>query len=137
MSNLAGFYAEQGMWNESKRYYNRILENDPANVPFDIYVGAAQNLVSLYDLNQQADSASLLLTRIDHWNIIPVNSYLAFQHKFYRARIHRKLLQYKEADAELSQLVQALEKTVRCRIAGALYPMSSGARYFIPSDRCL
>ena len=39
MSNLAGFYAEQGMWNESKRYYNRILENDPANVPFDIYVG--------------------------------------------------------------------------------------------------
>lgn len=110
LTNLAGFYAEQGMWTKSKKFYNQILDNDPADIPSEVYVGAAQNLVSLYDLNQQSDSAASLLAKIDKWNIIPVNSYLAFQHKFYRARVHRKLQQYYEAESELSRLVQALEK---------------------------
>ena len=110
LSNLAGFYAEQGMWSKSKGFYNRILENDPSIVPSDLYVGAAQSLVSLYDLNQQPDSAGLLLAKIDKWNIIPVNSYLAFQHRFYRARVARKLQQYQSAESELSRLVQTLQK---------------------------
>ena len=110
LSNLAGFYAEQGMWSKSKTYYNRILQNDPSNIPSDLYVGAAQNLVSLYDFNEQPDSAELLLEKIDKWKIIPINSYLAFQHRFYRARVHRKLQEYQSAELEISRLVQALEK---------------------------
>lgn len=108
MSNLAGFYAERGSWNKSKTLYNKILGSDPAHIPSDIYVAAAQNLVSLYDMNQQHDSASLLLSKIENWNFIPADSYLAFRHQFYRARIHRKLQQYPEAERELEKLAAAL-----------------------------
>ncbi|MEX2232997.1 MAG: CHAT domain-containing protein [Cyclobacteriaceae bacterium] len=108
ISNLAGFYAEQGHWKKSKSLYNKILSADPAHIPSDIYVSAAQSLVSLYDLNQQPDSADYLLGRIEKWNVITANSYLAFQHQFYRAKIHRKLQQYAAAEAELEQLVSSL-----------------------------
>ena len=108
ISNLAGFYAEQGHWNKSKSLYNRILSSNPAHIPSDIYVSAAQNLVSLYDLNQQTDSADILLRRIEQWNFLPANTYLYFQHKFYSARIHRKQQEYAAAESELESLVQAL-----------------------------
>lgn len=109
MSNLAGFYAEQGLWKKSRTLYNRILESDPADIPPDIYVGAAQNLVSLYDISQQHDSARLLLSRIEKWNLLPVDSYLAYQHKFYRARAQRKLQNYDAAHRDLKDVIAALE----------------------------
>jgi len=109
ISNLAGFYAEQGLWAKSKSLYNRILQAGRAEVPDDVFVNAAESLVSLYDLDQQPDSANLLLSEIEKWNLIPVNSYLAFQHQFYRARIHRKLSEYAAAESELARLAQALE----------------------------
>lgn len=108
MSNLAGFYAEQGHWKESKSLYRKILSLDPAKIPTDIYVLAAQNLVSLYDLNQQADSADHLLQRIEKWDFIQLNSFYDFQRRFFRARIYRKLQQHTEAETELSRLVQQL-----------------------------
>ena len=108
MSNLAGFYAEQGAWKKSKTLYNRILKTDPASIPTDIYVSAAQNLVSLYDMNQQSDSANILLSIIEQWKVIPANSYLAFQHQLYRARTHRKLQEYPQAQEELQKLVASL-----------------------------
>lgn len=108
LSNLAGFYAEQGHWKKAKLLYNRILSMDPAHIPSDIYVSAAQNLVSLYDLNQQPDSADILLGRIEGWDFIPVDTYLAFQHQFYRARIHRKLQRHSEAENELKKLSAVL-----------------------------
>lgn len=108
MSNLAGFYAEQGMWARSKSLYNRILNSDRAHIPGDIYVSAAQSLVSLYDRHQQPDSANVLLTRIEKWNLIPPHSYLGFQHQLYRARIYRKLQQYPMAAEVLEKLERAL-----------------------------
>lgn len=108
MSNLAGFYTEQGSLKKSKKLYHQILETDPAHIPSDIYVGAAQNLVSLYEMDQQPDSANLLLTQIESWNVIPVNSHLGFQHQFYRARVHRKLQEYGLAAEELEKLLAAL-----------------------------
>ena len=108
ISNLAGFYAEQGHWKKSRTLYNRILSMDPAHIPSDIYVSAAQNLVSLYDLNQQADSAQLLLHRIEQWKIIAPDSYFDYQHQFYRARIHRKLQEYASAETVLDKLVRIL-----------------------------
>lgn len=107
MSNLAGFYAERGQWQQSKTLYQQILNSDPRQIP-DIYVSAAQNLVSLYDMNQQPDSANLMLHRIEKLNFIPVNSFLAFQHKFYRARVNRKLQKYQEAEQEFEVLVSSL-----------------------------
>lgn len=109
ISNLAGFYAEQGSWAKSKSLYNGILQAGRGKVPDDAFVNAAESLVSLYDLDQQPDSADLLLTEIEKWNLIPVNSFLAFQHQFYRARIHRKLREYAAAESELARLAQALE----------------------------
>lgn len=108
LSNLAGFYAEQGKWKESKTLYHQILDHDPAHIPSDIYVGAAHNLVSLYDFNQQPDSADLLLRRIAQWDFIPANSYLAFQYQLYRAKTHRKLQEYNEARDALDKLVNLL-----------------------------
>ena len=108
ISNLAGFYAEQGLWKKSKSLYNKILSSDPTHIPSDIYVSAAQNLVSLYDLNQQPDSADFLLRRIEGWNIISSNTFLDYQYQFYRAKIHRKLQQYHSADSVLNELVIAL-----------------------------
>jgi CHAT domain-containing protein/Tfp pilus assembly protein PilF len=108
LSNLAGFYAEQGHWRKSKTLYNKILDTDPANVPSDIYVSAAQNLVSLYDMNQQPDSADFLLRKIAQWNFIPADSYLAFQYQFYRAKTHRKLQQYQNAESGLEKLLNSL-----------------------------
>jgi CHAT domain-containing protein/tetratricopeptide (TPR) repeat protein len=108
ISNLAGFYAEQGRWNKSKSLYNKILSADPREIPSEIYVSAAQNLVSLYDLNQQPDSADYLLRKIELWNVITANSYLYYQHQFYRARIYRKLQQYGAAEGVLSSLIPAL-----------------------------
>lgn len=109
LSNLAGFYAEQGKWKRSKTLYHQILAHDPAQIPSDIYVGAAHSLVSLYDLNQEPDSADLLLRRIVQWDVIPSNSYLAFQYKFYRAKTHRKLQEYDEAGRVLEELVDLLD----------------------------
>src|SRR5690606_8831551 len=77
-----------------------------ASVPPDIYVGAAQSLVSLYDLNHQTDSADMLLHKIAGWDFVPADSYLAFQYRFFRARTHRKLRAYTEAQAELEALVE-------------------------------
>lgn len=108
LSNLAGFYAEQGIWGKSKALYNRILNADPAHIPSDIYVSAAQNLVSLYDMNQQPDSADFLLRRIAQWNSIPADSYLAFQYQFYRAKTHRRLQEYRDAESVLDKLVATL-----------------------------
>lgn len=108
INNLAGFYAEQGSWKKSKALYRRIISSDPAHIPTDIYAGAAQSLVSLYDMNQQADSANILLTLIEKWNILPTDSYLAFQHQFYRARVYRKLQLYKESQAQLDRLLAVL-----------------------------
>lgn len=108
ISNLAGFYTEQGHWKKSKSLYHKILSQDPAHIPSDIYVSAAQSLVSLYDLNQQPDSAESLLQQIEQWKFISPGSYFDYQHQFYKARIHRKLLQYAEAEAELKQLTQSL-----------------------------
>ena len=108
VSNLAGFYAEQGFWKKSKLLYNKILETDPAQIPNDIYVSAAQNLVSLYDLNHQPDSADLLLRRIAEWDIIPANTYLAFQYQFYRGKTHRKLQEYQAAESALNKLITSL-----------------------------
>lgn len=108
LSNLAGFYAEQGKWNKSKTLYHQILNHNPAHIPPDIYVGAAHSLVSLYDFNQQPDSADLLLRRIAQWNFIPANSYLAFQYQFYRAKTHRKLQEYNDAEEVLEKLVDLL-----------------------------
>lgn len=110
LSNLAGFYAEQGDWKKSKLLYNRILSVNPAHIPSDIYVSAAQNLVSLYDLNQQPDSADVLLRRIEGWDFIPVDTYLAFQHQFYRARTQRKLQKYGDAENQLKTLTAALSR---------------------------
>lgn len=107
MSNLAGFYAERGLWQQSKTLYQQILSSDPRLIP-DIYVTAAQNLVSLYDMNQQPDSANLMLHRIERLNFIPVNSFLAFQHKFYRARVNRKLQKYQEAGRDLEAVLVSL-----------------------------
>lgn len=109
ISNLAGFYAEQGLWNKSMKLYNRILDKDPANIPPDIYVGVAQNLVSLYDLNHQSDSASILLEKIERWNFLPVDSYLAYQHRFYRARTQRKLRNYEAGHRELDDVMAGLQ----------------------------
>lgn len=108
ISNLAGFYAEQGSWKKSKTLYNQILEAGPAHIPSDIYVTAAQNLVSLYDMNHQPDSASLLLQKIEKWNFLPADSYLTFRHEFYRARVHRRLQEYSQAEKELEKLVPIL-----------------------------
>src|SRR5690606_3339347 len=47
MSNLAGFYTDQGQWNRAKALFKTLLSHDRAHIPTDIYVGAAQNLVSL------------------------------------------------------------------------------------------
>ena len=110
ISNLAGFYAEQGMWARSKSLYNRILKNNRTKIPGDIYVSAAQNLVSLYDLDQQPDSANMLLTQIEKWNLIPADSYLGLQHQFYRARVYRKLQQYSSAEDVLAKLEQTLQQ---------------------------
>ena len=107
MSNLAGFYAERGLWQQSKTLYQQILSSDPRLIP-DIYVTAAQNLVSLYDMNQQPDSANLMLHRIERLDFIPVNSFLAFQHKFYRARVNRKLQKYQEAGRDLEAVLASL-----------------------------
>jgi CHAT domain-containing protein/Tfp pilus assembly protein PilF len=111
LSNMAGFYAEQGMWKKSKSLYNQILSTDRSRVLADIYVTAAQSLVSLYDLNQQADSADFLLQKIEGWHVIPANTFLDFQHKFFRARIDRKLQKYDVAKSALAQLVSKLSNT--------------------------
>lgn len=108
ITNLAGFYADQGSLEKSKMLYNQILNLDPTHIPSEIYVAAAQNLVTLYDLNQQPDSASLLLQKIEKWNFLPANSYLAFRHQFYRARVYRKLQEYSLAEKELVKLVPVL-----------------------------
>lgn len=108
ISNLAGFYAEQGEGAKSKSLYNRILNSDRAKIPGDIYVSAAQSLVSLYDLHQQPDSANLLLSKIEKWNLIPADSYLGLQHQLYRARTFRKLQQYERAGEVLTTLEQTL-----------------------------
>ena len=108
ISNLAGFYTEQGQWRKSKTLYKRILSMDPVNIPADIYVTAAQNLVSLYDLNQQPDSADHLLRRIEKWDFIQLNSIYDFQRRFFRARIHRKLQQHGAAETELARLAEQL-----------------------------
>lgn len=110
ISNLAGFYAEQGMWARSKSLYSKILTSDRARIPGDLYVSAAQNLVSLYDLHQQPDSANLLLTQIEQWNLIPADSYLGLQHQLYRARTYRKLQQYTRAEQVLATLEVALKE---------------------------
>lgn len=108
ISNLAGFYAEQGLWKKSKSLYNKILSADRAHIPSDIYVSAAQNLVSIYDLTQRPDSADLLLSKIEGWNIISDNTFPDYQHQFYRARVHRKLQKYTEAELILNVLVNTL-----------------------------
>lgn len=108
ISNLAGFYTEQGQWKKSKTLYKRILSMDPVNIPADIYVTAAQSLVSLYDLNQQADSADHLLRKIEKWDFIQLNSIYDFQRRFFRARIQRKLQQHGAAESELARLVEQL-----------------------------
>lgn len=113
ISNLAGFYSEQGNWKKAKSLYNKILDTDHAALPPDIYVNAAQNLVSLYDLNQQPDSADFLLRRIAQWDFIPANSYLAFQYQYYRAKTHRKLHEYALADSTLQKLIATLAGSVR------------------------
>lgn len=112
LSNLAGFYAEQGLWKKSKSIYNRILSSDPIHIPSDIYISAAQNLVSVYDLNQQPDSADFLLRRIKGWNIISSNTFFDYQHQFYRARIHRKLREYSAAASTLEKLVTLLSNHI-------------------------
>jgi CHAT domain-containing protein/Tfp pilus assembly protein PilF len=117
-SNLAGFYAERGRLKKSKSLYKKILDVNPAHVPPDIYVSAAQNLVSLYDMNQQPDSAAILLSRIENLNFIPVDSYLAYQHRFYWARIHRKLQEFEAAEAELRKLLASLSKVADPELAG-------------------
>src|SRR5690606_7543396 len=37
LSNLAGFYAERGLWLKSKSLYHKILQTDRAHIPTDIY----------------------------------------------------------------------------------------------------
>lgn len=106
ISNLAGFYAEQGLWKKSKSLYHQILALKTAHN--DILVGAAQNLISIYDMNGQADSAEFLLHQIEELQVISPGSYFDFQHRFYRARVHRKLQQYAAAEKEIGQLVSSL-----------------------------
>ncbi len=108
MSNLAGFYSEQGRWDKAKVLYGSILACAPGEVPSDIYMSAAQSLVSLYDAGHQPDSALMLLQRIENWNLLPANSFLAFQHQFNRARIHRKLQEYAAAEAMLAKAIAGL-----------------------------
>lgn len=108
MSNLAGFYAERGSWKKSKTLYHQIIGFSREQVPADIYVDAAQNLVSLFDLNHQPDSAYVLLNLIEKWNLIEPGTDQEFQHQFYRARILRQLRDYETAQAELDKLFAAL-----------------------------
>lgn len=109
LSNLAGFYAEHGRWKESKSLYKKILSiGFEEDITDDIYTGAVQNLVLLYDLNQQSDSAYQLLKQIEQWNLIEANSFADFQHQFYRGRIDRKLQHYDQADSILNSLVKRL-----------------------------
>lgn len=110
ISNLAGFYAELGKWGKSKSLYNRILNTDRAQVPAEIYVSAAESLISLYDRHQQPDSAHILLTKIEQWNLVPADSYLGVQHQFYRARTYRKLQHYARAEEVLAALEQSLKQ---------------------------
>jgi CHAT domain-containing protein/Tfp pilus assembly protein PilF len=110
ISNLAGFYQEKGLWNKARSLYGRILAMNPAHIPADIFLAAAQNLVDLYDLNQQPDSADYLLRRIDQWQLIAAGSYADFQHRLYRARTFRKLNQYSAAQSVLDGLVPAVSK---------------------------
>ena len=110
LGNLAGFYAEQGFWKKSKALYHKILDKDPAYIPSDIYVNAAQSLVSLYDLDQQPDSADLLLRRIAKWDFVQADSYLAFQYQFYRAKTYRKLQEYQKAETTLHKLISELKQ---------------------------
>ncbi len=110
ISNLAGFYQEKGFWNKSKSLYNQVIAAGSAHIPPDILVSAAQNLVSLYDLNQQPDSADYILRRIDQWKLITPNTFLDYQHQLYRARTDRKLNQYASAQAVLDALVPSISK---------------------------
>ncbi len=108
ISNLAAFYAQQGMWKKSKSLYGEILSSPKEQISSDIYVSAAQNLVSLYDLDQQPDSADLLLRRIEGWKLIKPHTLLDYQHQFFRARIYRKLQDYRSAESVLDPLVKLL-----------------------------
>lgn len=109
LNNLAGLYAERGDWAKSKSLYQKILKRDTDSVRDDVYVSAAQSLVSLYDLNHQADSADMWLRRIAQWDIIAADTFLAFQYRFFRAKTHRKLKAYREAQAELDELMRLLQ----------------------------
>ncbi|MDQ2657786.1 MAG: tetratricopeptide repeat protein, partial [Bacteroidota bacterium] len=108
MSNLAGFYSEQGHSDKAKVLYGGILAYSPDEVPSDVYINAAQSLVSLYDMDRQPDSALMLLRRIENWNLLPANSFLAFQHQVSRARIHRKLHEYTAAEELLEKAMAGL-----------------------------
>ncbi|HEX8038033.1 MAG TPA: tetratricopeptide repeat protein, partial [Chryseosolibacter sp.] len=110
IANLAGFYQEKGFWSKSKSLYNHIIAAGSAQIPSDILIGAAQNLVSIYDLNQQPDSADYILRRIDQWKLITPNTLLDYQHQFFRAKVDRKLNQYASAQAILDRLVPSLSK---------------------------
>jgi tetratricopeptide (TPR) repeat protein len=117
LSNLAGFYAEQGLWNQSKSLYKKILSIDPEEkITGDVYTGAVQNLVLLYDLNQQPDSAYQLLKQFEQWNLIETNSFADFQHQLYTGRINRKLQRYDQADWLLHNLVKRLSRRTEAEL---------------------
>src|SRR5690606_24416990 len=108
MGNLAGFYAELGSWERARSLYRRIVGLDFAHIHPDIFVHAVQNLVSLFDLNEQPDSANILLNLPAYLRVIPPGSPLAFRHQFYRARVYRKLQAYETAQHEFDTLLAAL-----------------------------
>lgn len=110
MNNLAGLYAEQAQWANARQLYQTILRQAPI-IDTVVYNSSLKNILAVHEAQGRPDSVLRILQtdRIATYVASQPDRLLTMELALARAKAHRELRHYDEAENIVEKLVASLQ----------------------------